>query len=65
MTFAFVTDPARQCDGKERYVDREAAKRSAMSFRPVMSVYRCPHCNEWHIGSKTHRGARPRNRRRR
>lgn len=47
---------AAQCDGKERFASYDAGafvaarlhRRGSMAGR---SVYRCPHCSGWHIGT--------------
>lgn len=51
-------DPARQCHGKHTYPSKAIAKRSLKRWKPTgarrnnLQVYRCPHCDSFHIGHK-------------
>jgi hypothetical protein len=44
------------CDGKERYATREAAQQvrrgyiATGTYRGAVHVYRCPHCDHFHVG---------------
>jgi hypothetical protein len=44
-------DPGSQCVGKQRHASREHANAARVSLGDLNCVvYRCPHCNGWHIG---------------
>jgi hypothetical protein len=45
----------RACQGKARYSHRRRAKKSARRLKNLgvdghLSVYRCPFCEQWHVG---------------
>ena len=44
------------CDSKRRYVTPQEAERSAKTARrkrdEKLRVYRCPHCQGWHLTKK-------------
>lgn len=49
----------RDCHGKHPHPDRAAALaalatlvRNRYAFHDTMRVYRCPHCNAWHVGHR-------------
>lgn len=52
---SYVTDPAIQCKGKKAFGSKADAKRwlkrSSMNTSG-MNVYRCPHCQSFHMGHK-------------
>lgn len=52
---ANVYHPANQCEGKRWFTHKRYAKDHArQAERSVgrMQVYRCPHCDLWHVGHK-------------
>lgn len=66
MTQTTLYSRATQCDGKVRYGSKRESKLSArrqmsgtrrnwnVDRRPTI-VYRCPHCDYWHVGHERHR----------
>jgi hypothetical protein len=47
-----------QCTGKRWYSDKHEAKKAAKKSEQRfgrMDVYRCPHCDLWHIGHEPKR----------
>lgn len=40
-----------QCAGKESFDKRSRAEKAAKR-RTGRQVYRCPHCQQWHVGTK-------------
>ena len=40
-----------QCDGKEPFDLRSRAEKAAKR-KTGRQVYRCPHCQQWHVGTK-------------
>jgi hypothetical protein len=53
--------PDEQCKGKRTYPFKRDAKKAMMrhGMQGRWNVYRCPHCDWWHLGSKLGRWDRP------
>jgi hypothetical protein len=48
-----VRDRRAQCDGKKQFDSFDAAQRNTF---PADTIYRCPHCQMWHLsGTRTRR----------
>lgn len=49
--------PAESCEGKLQYTAEQAAKAAAnrRKFGKASEVYRCPHCQKFHIAGGTAR----------
>jgi hypothetical protein len=52
----------RQCGSKVRYLSQLLASNAAVlhawAGRPGMAPYRCPWCDDWHIGHRPRRSGR-------
>ncbi len=64
LTALFQDDPQRQCVGKRGYRTKANAKRmlrrsQALHGRDRLRVYRCPHCDLWHVGHKPGKRVEP------
>lgn len=58
MPIPFTADQARQCLGKRPYARKRDAKiavRHVEQRHGRMIIYRCPHCDRWHLGHRVKR----------
>jgi hypothetical protein len=55
MSKRFIDLEERQCKNKKKFLSRKDAKRSARrrfaDYRD-MHAYKCPWCDNWHVGHK-------------
>lgn len=55
LSYEPMTRPSRieaQCLGKRAFLTFTEAHRASKRFHTRSSIYRCPHCRQWHIGGK-------------
>lgn len=54
-----IAPPPVNCEGKHRFANRGMASQVATKTNRTrdrrMNVYRCPHCEGWHLGEHVRR----------